>query len=94
MAVPNPIATFAKDPAAILDYAFDWSSFLGDDTIATSTWTLDAGIVKAAEFLSRGLAIIWLSSGTAGTNYNITNHITTGNGRADNRTFRVNVVAT
>lgn len=31
-----------KDPAAILDYQFDWSQWLAScETILTSTWTVD-----------------------------------------------------
>lgn len=92
MSVPQPIATFSKDPTAILDYCVDWSDFLRDDTIASVAWTLDAGISNAGTLFSRTLAIIQLSGGTAGTSYNITCHITTSGGRADNRTFKVNVL--
>ena len=30
---------FTKDPDAVLDYEFDWSAWLGTDTIATHTVT-------------------------------------------------------
>lgn len=92
MSVPQPTATFSKDPSAVLDYTVDWSDFLVDDTIATVTWTIDAGIGNAGALFSRTLAIIFLSGGTAGTGYNITCHITTAGGRADSRTFKINVL--
>lgn len=92
MPVPQPLATFSKDPAAVLDYTIDWSDFLGDDSIATVTWTLDAGVADAGHVSSRALTTIFLSGGVAGTGYNITCHITTSGGRADNRTFKVNAV--
>lgn len=92
MPVPQPIATFSKDPQATLDYTIDWSDFLGDDVISAVTWTLDAGIVDAGHVSSRALATIFLSGGVAGTGYNVTCHITTSGGRADDRTIKINAV--
>ena len=43
---------FVKDPDATLDYSFDWSPWLGTDTISTSQWFIDSSglsIVPASE---------------------------------------------
>src|SRR5207237_8913736 len=32
-----------KDPNADLDYQFDWTAWLGTDTISTSTWSAPIG---------------------------------------------------
>ena len=38
MAVTVYAAKFIKDPDAVLDYQADWSDWLGDDTISSSSW--------------------------------------------------------
>jgi hypothetical protein len=93
MAVPSPIATFPKDPSANLDYTMDWSDFLGDDTITSSTWALDAGIANNGVMFSRSIATIFIGGGASGTGYTATNHIATSGGRADSRSLKINVVS-
>lgn len=85
------IATFLKDPNAILDYQVDWSPWLGVDTITTSDWIVPTGITKQSETNTATTATIWLSGGTAGTKYQLTNRITTAGGRTDDRTITISV---
>ncbi len=85
------VATFIKDPNAILDFGLDWSPWLGADTIATSVWTLPAGITQQSASNTTTTTTIWLSGGTAGTKYLVTNRITTAGGRTDDRTMTINV---
>jgi hypothetical protein len=85
------IASFEKDPAAVLDYSGDWSAWLGDDTIATSTWTVPTGITKNSDTHDATSVLIWLSGGTAGQKYTLVNHITTVGGRTDERTIVIKV---
>lgn len=87
----TPAATFVKDPSAILDYAIDWSTWLGSDTIATSTWSASAGITINSNTNTTTRATVWLSGGTAGNTYQLTNTITTAGGRTDQRTIAVEV---
>lgn len=82
---------FIKDPDAVLDYQVDWSVWLGDDTIASSTWIVPDGITKGFDANTTTTATIWLSGGIAGLNYTITNRITTDNGRTDDRTITIQV---
>ena len=70
---------FIKDPNAVLEYQIDWSSWLGADTIVTSTWTVPTGITKDSSTNTTTTATIWLSGGTAGTRYELTNRIVTSN---------------
>lgn len=86
-----PVKTFQKDPNAVLDYGLDWAKWLGDDTIATSTWTVPAGITKASDASAAAITLIWLSGGTAGTSYACVNRITTVGGRTDDRSIQINV---
>jgi hypothetical protein len=80
-----------KDPNAVLDYQFNWASWLGSDTIQTSTWDVPDGITKTGEDNSDTTATIWLSGGTAGTSYTLVNQIVTAGGRTDERTLVIHV---
>jgi len=82
---------FDKDPDAVLSYTMDWSKWLGSDTISTSTWVLEDGITKDSDSNTTTAATITLSSGTKGTNYTVTNRITTAGGLTEDRSwiFRV-----
>lgn len=86
------MATYVKDPGAVLDYGFDWSDWLGTtETISTSTWTIPTGITKISDSKTDTLTIIWISGGTHGTNYPIVNHIRTNANREDERTHILKV---
>ena len=82
---------FVKDPQAVLDYQVDWSAWLDGDTLAASTWSVPAGLTKADEDFDDSTATIWLSGGTAGSAYRLTNHITTTAGRQDERSLTITV---
>jgi hypothetical protein len=87
------VKTFQKDPSAVLDYKIDWSAWLAGDTIYVSAWTADAGITINSNSNSTTTATVWLSGGTAGTSYAVTNHITTAAGRQDDRSISIQVMA-
>jgi len=83
-----------KDPDAVLDYGFDWSAWLttsGNDTIATSTWIVDAGLVKGITGNTTTTTTVWLSGGTSGITYKAVNRIVTTGGRTNDRTLYVAV---
>lgn len=84
-------STFTKDPQSVLDYQIDWSAWLDGDTISTSTWTVPSGITKDSDSASTTGVTIWLSGGTDGTDYELTNHIITAAGREDDRTITIQV---
>ena len=84
--------TYTKDPQAVLDYMIDWSSWLtaaGDDTITASSWTATDGITIDSDTNTTTTATVWLSGGTVGTTYELTNHIVTLAGREDDRTIKI-----
>jgi hypothetical protein len=83
--------TFSKDPDAILDYAVDWSRWLAGDTIAASAWVVPTGLTKVSETNTATKATVWLSSGSAGQSYTVTNRITTAAGRTEDRSFTIRV---
>lgn len=72
---------FHKDPQSVEDYELRWSSFIGGDSIATSTWTVPSGITKDSDSKTATTTTIWLSGGTSGQVYELVNTITTVAGR-------------
>ena len=84
---------YVKDPSAIKDYTIDWGPYLasnGSDTIATSTWSVPAGLTEPnADTNDTTTATVWLGSGTLGERYTVTNEITTAGGRTDQRSIVV-----
>ena len=80
-----------KDPDAVKDYSIDWSAWLGSDTISTSEWTVPSGITKDSDSNTTTVTTIWLSGGTAGTDYELVNRIVTAAGRTEDKTVIVRV---
>jgi hypothetical protein len=82
----------SKDPNSTKDYLWDWSQWLGDDTITTSTFLVSDGTLElTADTNTNKTATVWLSGGTEGATYEVTNRITTAGGRIDDRTMRLTV---
>ena len=93
---------FLKDPSAVLDYGFDWAE-LGwlavGETITVSTWAIteQSGespvlLVKDSDTHDTTTTTVWLSAGTSGKTYTVTNHITTSAARQDDRSITVQAV--
>jgi hypothetical protein len=86
------MTTFIKDPSSVLDFGFDWSDWLdSDDSVSTSTWNVPTGITDDSDTSTSTTTTIWLSGGTVGSKYKITNRIVTANGRTVERSFYVKV---
>lgn len=83
-----------KDQQAVLDFGFDYLDWLDGDTITASTWAIsgpdgvltDAAPPPTFDTIS---TTVWLSAGTAGESYVVTNHITTALGRQDDHCISV-----
>ena len=88
------MATYKKDPHAVLDYLFDWEAYLTPvtDTIASVTFILTGGLVEVSKANTATKATIFVSGGTAGTPATITCRITTAGGRIDDRTISLTIV--
>lgn len=86
----SQIQTFRKDPSSVLDYGIDWSEWLATgETISTSTWTVPTGITEDSSSKSDTSTLIWLSGGTAGNVYELTNKIVTTGGRTCERSIMI-----
>jgi hypothetical protein len=83
-----------KDPQAILDFGFDYEEWLDGDTITASAWAISGpdavlvGTSPPATFNTISTTV-WLSAGTVGESYVVTNHITTALGRQDDQCLYV-----
>lgn len=84
-----------KDPQAKLDYGFDWSPWLyAGDTITDSAWDAtgtDALLMQSAEWFNTRETGVWLSGGTLGGIYAVTNHIVTAQGREEDQTLHIQI---
>ena len=84
-------STFTKDPDDVVDYAFNWSAWLGADTIYSDTVTVESGITKDSDSDTTTVVTVWLSGGTNGTSYKVTSKITTAGGRTKTASIIINV---
>lgn len=85
-----------KDPEEVLDYTIDWSDRMSGDTITTSEWEMDPDnddelLIEDSNSISGENTIIWLSGGTLGETYFLTNHIVTSAGREMDQTVKLKI---
>ena len=88
------MADFIKDPNAVLDYSFDWSDWLSEsEEINTSTWINPDNITINTSAKTATSSVVWVSGGTAGKTYRLTNRIVTNHSpaRTDDRTLLIEV---
>lgn len=93
MSLDSAIKSYEKTPQEILDYSVTWADELtaDGDTISTSTFTADTGINIDSQFNDPTVGTVWLSGGTAGQDYAVSNQILTAAGRVRRRSFIVRV---
>lgn len=77
-----------KDPDAILDYFFDWSTWLTENSDTLTDYEVeieegDGALAIDEDSEAEGIITIVLSGGTAGTRYLVRSRITTEGGRTD-----------
>jgi len=88
------MADFIKDPNAVLDYGFDWSDWLqSGEIISSSSWINPDSITINSNSHLDTSTVIWVSGGTAGKSYRLTNRIVTNNSpaRTEDRTLLIEV---
>ena len=85
------IPEYPKDPDATIDYGVDWALWLDGDTISSSNWTAATGVTIDSNTNTTTSTTVWLSGGTAGLSYEVTNRIVTAGGRTDDRTILISV---
>jgi hypothetical protein len=83
---------FKRDPSAIKDYGFDWTSWLSSgDTILSSVWSAGT-CVASASAVSSNTTMTFIGGGTAGESYRVTNRIITTQGRTEEKSFDMPVI--
>lgn len=80
---------YAKDPDSTVDYPFNWKAELGSDTIFTSQFLLPDGMTLVSESNTTNTATPFVSGGSVGQVYRITNRIVTIGGRTYDKTIYV-----
>jgi hypothetical protein len=87
------MATFKKDPDAVLDYTYDWGPYLLPlaDTIVSVSWVLPTALTKVSESRTTTTATIYVSGGVADTSETVTCRIVTAGGRTDDRSITLKI---
>lgn len=87
------IAQIDKVPGEVTDYTLDWAHELKNgQAIAAASFTVPAGITMISEGRTGREAVVRLSGGSVGNQYNIDCAITKTNGEQVVRSFVVNMV--
>lgn len=88
--------TIDKAANATLDYTWDWTSWLGTDSIATATVTADADLSVQSTTISSGHSVTAIISGglntPIGTAKRAVCKIVTTNGRTEERSIYLKMV--
>lgn len=79
---------YRQDPDARRSYRIDWELDEGD-TITASTWT--STLTTSGASFTPSSTLVFVSGGTAGGRYELTNRITTAAGAIDDHTLHIMV---
>lgn len=80
---------FTKDPDSTEDYQFRWSPELDGDTISSSSFSLPDGLTQVSTSNTTTTATIFVSGGSSGQSYRVTNRVVTAGGRTWDKTIRI-----
>ncbi|WP_406730879.1 hypothetical protein [Streptomyces sp. NBC_01794] len=86
--------SYIKDPAARLDYTWDWSAWLDEitDTISSATVTVPAGLTAVgAPDVTTTAVTQRISGGTVDEAYTVVCQITTAGGLIDERSIHLTI---
>ena len=91
------MATFSttKDPNEVLPYQMDWTAWLAGDTLATSTWLVTGGgdtLIVDSDTNNATVTTVWLSGGSRGRTYIVTNRVTTTDLKTADRSIQFKLV--
>ena len=84
------LKTYSQDPGADKDYGFDWSDFLGSDTVFTSTWVVSpAGPTLHSDTHDATGTAVWIKDVVVGERYVVTNKIVSTGGLKDEKSLLI-----
>jgi hypothetical protein len=75
------IKVFEKDPGEILDYTRNMAGLLGSDTITSSSWSVQSGLIVVSHSNTTTTTTVFISGGTDQNRYRIKNTVVTSGGR-------------
>ncbi len=81
-----------KSASSIYEFVVTWTTELGGDLIVTSSWAAETGITIDSDSKTTATTTVWLSGGTAGKTYKLTNTIVSAT-RTYEQTFFIRVQA-
>lgn len=84
---------YLKDPSARRDYGWTWT-LEQDDRITASQWLDVDGLTLTESTHDDTRTTIWVAGGVVGKEYDVTNRVTTEQGRVDEKSFRLRIVET
>lgn len=83
---------FIQAPDEVIDYAIDYAGLIPiGDLIISSTWVPDDGISIGRTGISGLKTVAFISGGELNSSYNITNHVTSSQGRVLDQTIQIKV---
>ncbi len=88
------MSVLVKDPDAVLDYTLDWSAdyLASGETISTSSWAVTpTGLTIDSDSNDTTTTTVFVSGGTRGKIYRLTNTITTSESRTEQRSLTIRV---
>lgn len=86
--------TYDKDPNSVLDYRWDWSTWLqASETISNHSIVSEAGITVDSSSATTTAVTVWLSGGTEGAAYVVTSRVVTNQGRTEDSSIRIRMVS-
>lgn len=89
------MATFqtVRDPNDNKPWSIDWTQWLvSGDFISTSTWSAPTGLTLSSSTFGTATTTIWISGGTVGEVYNVSNKITSNDNIVDERSIDFTMV--
>jgi hypothetical protein len=85
----GPRIVLQQDPDDLLPATIDWSEFLGAETLTSSQWTAEEGVTISSPTRDDTTTTVWISGGTIGQTFKITNSIVTSGAREKDFSFNV-----
>lgn len=76
------------DPQSVADYAVDWDTHLGDDTVSTATWTISpTGPTLSSQTSADGIITCFVGGCERTKVYRLAGRVQTAQGRTLTRSF-------
>ena len=84
--------SFIKDSTSVLDYKFNWSSWLTTaDSISTYAIDVPTGLTESTSSFNSTSVTVWLSGGEVGKTYSVGCRIETASSRTDKRSINMHI---